>query len=48
MAAGDKHFVVIPSGYSVKQVIFQLGEYVARERVSPETAAAQPIMTARA
>ncbi len=47
MAAGDKHFVVIPSGYSVKQVLFQLGEYVARER-GTVTSAAQPIMTARA
>ena len=30
MAGGSKHFVVIPSGYSVKQVVYQLSEYVGK------------------
>ncbi len=38
MSASSKHFVVIPSGYSVKQVVYQISEYVARERVTVATA----------
>ena len=34
MEGDGKHFVVIPSGYSVKQVVYQLSEYVARARVA--------------
>lgn len=34
MAADGKHFVVLPSGYGVKQVAYQLSEYIAREIVA--------------
>jgi hypothetical protein len=34
MAADGKHFVVLPSGYGVKQVASQLSEYIARENVT--------------
>ena len=30
MVGGSEHFVVIPSRYSVKQVVYQLSEYVAK------------------
>ena len=30
MAADGKHFVVLPSGYGVRQVVFQLSEYAAK------------------
>ena len=39
MAKGGKHFVVIPSGYGVKQVVYQLSEYVARLKGPAEAAA---------
>ena len=31
MAADGKHFAVLPSGYRVRQVVFQPGEHAARE-----------------
>ncbi len=31
MAADGKHFVVLPSGYGVRQVVFQLSEYASRK-----------------
>lgn len=34
MAANGKHFVVLPSGYGVKQVLYQLSLYAAKEKVS--------------
>ena len=34
MAEAGKHFIVLPSGYGVKQVLFQLGEYIARQKAA--------------
>lgn len=36
MAADGKHFVVLPSGYGVRQVVFQLSEYAARSSAGRE------------
>ena len=36
MASDGKHFVVLPSGYGVRQVVFQLSEYAARSSAARE------------
>ena len=34
MAEAGKHFIVLPSGYGVKQVVFQLNEYADRQKAA--------------
>ena len=36
MTADGKHFVVLPSGYGVRQAVLHLSEYAAREHTARE------------
>lgn len=43
MAVDGKHFVVLPSGYGVRQVVFQLSEYAAKNCAAKNSAGREKV-----